>query len=80
MLLLWGVLTVQIISRGVVGRAEETSTYSWSRFCTVNCPPASGSSFQILGASKAKLWPKCLTYRPISGMDHMYIYIYIYKI
>ena len=29
--------TVQVISRWVVGRAEETSTYSWSRFCTVNC-------------------------------------------
>ena len=28
--------TVQVISRGVVGRAEETSTYSWSRFCTVH--------------------------------------------
>ena len=27
--------TVQVISRWVVGRAEETSTYSWSRFCTV---------------------------------------------
>ena len=29
--------TVQVISRRVVGRAEKTSTYSWSRFCTVNC-------------------------------------------
>ena len=29
--------TVQVISRRVVGRAEGTSTYSWSRFCTVNC-------------------------------------------
>ena len=29
--------TVQVISGRVVGRAEETSTYSWSRFCTVNC-------------------------------------------
>ena len=29
--------TVQVISRRVVGRAEETSTYSWSRLCTVNC-------------------------------------------
>ena len=25
--------TVQVISRRIVGRAEETSTYSWSRFC-----------------------------------------------
>ena len=29
--------TVQVISRRVVLWAEETSTYSWSRFCTVNC-------------------------------------------
>ena len=29
--------TVQVISRRVVGRAEETSTYSLSGFCTVNC-------------------------------------------
>ena len=29
--------TVQVISRGVVGRAEETSTYSSLGFCTVNC-------------------------------------------
>ena len=29
--------TVQVISRWVVGRTEETSTYSSSGFCTVNC-------------------------------------------
>ena len=29
--------TVQVISQQAVERAEETSTYSWSRFCTVNC-------------------------------------------
>ena len=29
--------TVQVISRRVVGRAEETSTYNLSGFCTVNC-------------------------------------------
>ena len=29
--------TVQVISRRVVLWAEETSTYSWSRFCTANC-------------------------------------------
>ena len=28
---------VQVISRWVVLWAEETSTYSWSMFCTVNC-------------------------------------------
>ena len=38
--------TVQVISRQVVGRAEETSTYSWSRFCTVNCRPTE-SNYQL---------------------------------
>ena len=38
--------TVQVISRQVVGRAEETSTYSWSRFCTVNCQPTA-SNYQL---------------------------------
>ena len=38
--------TVQVISRRVVGRAEETSTYSWSRFCTVNCQPTA-SNYQL---------------------------------
>ena len=38
--------TVQVISRQVVGRAEETNTYSGSRFCTVNCQPAA-SNYQL---------------------------------
>ena len=38
--------TVQVISRRVVGRAEETSTYSWLRFCTVNCKPTA-SNYQL---------------------------------
>ena len=38
--------TVQVISGQVVGRAEETSTYSWSRFCTVNCRPTA-SNYQL---------------------------------
>ena len=29
--------TVQVISRQIVGRAEETSIYSSLGFCTVNC-------------------------------------------
>ena len=37
--------TVQVKSKGVVGRAEETSTYSCSRFCTVNC--RSTASYQL---------------------------------
>ena len=32
--------------RGVAGRAEETSTYSWSGFCTVNCRPTE-SNYQL---------------------------------
>ena len=38
--------TVQVISRRVVGRAEETSTYSSLGFCTVNCRPMA-SSYQF---------------------------------
>ena len=38
--------TVQVISRRVVGRAEETSTYSSSGFCTVNCRPTA-SIYQL---------------------------------
>ena len=36
--------TVQVISRRVVGRAEETSTYSSLGFCTVNCQ---ASNYQL---------------------------------
>ena len=42
-LFIWGFTsffnTVQVISQWVVLWAEETSTCSWSRFCTVNCWP-----------------------------------------
>ena len=38
--------TVQVISRRVVGRAEETSTYSSLGFCTVNCRPTA-SNYQL---------------------------------
>ena len=38
--------TVQVISRWVVGSAEETSTYSLSGFCTVNCRPTA-SNYQL---------------------------------
>ena len=38
--------TIQVISRRVVGRAEETSAYSWSRFCTVNCR-LTASNYQL---------------------------------
>ena len=38
--------TVQVISRWVVGRAEETSTYSSLGFCTANCRPTA-SNYQL---------------------------------
>ena len=38
--------TVQVISGRVVGRAEETSTYSSLGFCTVNCRPTA-SNYQL---------------------------------
>ena len=38
--------TVQVISRWVVGKAEETSAYSSSGFCTVNCRPTA-SNYQL---------------------------------
>ena len=38
--------TVKVISRRVVGRAEETSTYSSSGICTVNCQPTA-SNYQL---------------------------------
>ena len=38
--------TVQVISRQVVGRAEETSTFSLSGFCTVNYRPTA-SNYQL---------------------------------
>ena len=38
--------TVRVISRWVVRTAEETSKYSWSRFCTVNCRPTA-TNYQL---------------------------------
>ena len=38
--------TVQVISRRVVGKAEETSIYSLSGLCTVNCRPTA-SNYQL---------------------------------
>ena len=49
-LFIWGFYvafnTVQVISRRVVERAEETSTYSSLGFCTVNCRPMA-SNYQL---------------------------------
>ena len=49
-LFIWGFYvafnTVQVISRRVVGRAEETSTYSSLGFCTVNYRPTA-SNYQL---------------------------------
>ena len=38
--------TIQVMSRRVVGMAEETSTYSSSGFCPVNCRPTA-SNYQF---------------------------------
>ena len=38
--------TVQVISRWAVRMAEETSTHSWSRFCTLNYRPTV-SNYQL---------------------------------
>ena len=38
--------TLQVISWQAVGMEEETSTYSWSRLCTVNCRPMA-SNYQL---------------------------------
>ena len=38
---------VQVISQRVVGRAEETSTYSSLGFCTVNCRPTELPAFPL---------------------------------
>ena len=43
-LYIWGFnvafITVQVISQRVVLWEEETSIYTWSRFCPVNCRPS----------------------------------------
>ena len=44
--------TVQVISRRVVGRAEETSTYSSLGCCTVNCRPTV-SNYQLSHLGRA---------------------------
>ena len=35
-----------VILRWVIGRADKTSTYSWSKFYTVNCLPTA-STYQL---------------------------------
>ena len=47
--------TVQVISRRVVGRAEETSTYSSLGFCTVNCRPTA-SNYQLSHMRPCREW------------------------
>ena len=50
--------TLQVISQWVVGRAEETSSYSWSSFCTVNCQPMASNypdSMLTLGQCRANV-------------------------
>ena len=47
--------TVQVISRWVVGRAEETSSYSSLGFCTVNCRPTA-SNYQLSHLRPCRGW------------------------
>ena len=47
--------TVQVISRRVVERAEETSTHSSLGFCTVNCWPTA-SNFQLSHLRLCREW------------------------
>ena len=50
--------TVQVIShRVIVLWAEETSTYSWSRFCTANCRP-SVSNYHL--SHRPQKWEVCV--------------------
>ena len=44
-LFIWGFTSLLTLNRSV-GRADETSTYSWSRFCTINCRPTA-SNYQL---------------------------------
>ena len=50
-------ITVQVISQWVVGRAEETSTNSWLRFCTVNWLPTA-NTFPLEVGSGTEHWPQ----------------------
>ena len=80
--------TVQVISRQVVGRAEETSTYSSLGFCTVNCQPTAsnyqlshlrpcqGSNPGLRGGRRECYHPA--TMAPLKHVEDRYIYIYIY--
>ena len=58
--------TVQVISGGAVLWAEETNTYSWPRFCTVNCT-----------VTTAILWPLHDNKSNISVIKHIHLFIYL---
>ena len=78
--------TVQVISRRVVGRAEETSTYSSLGFCIVNCRPTASNyqlshlrpcgdrtpASEVGGESVTTLppWPHIKTYNPHAWLFH----------
>ena len=63
--------TKQVISRQVVGSAEETSTYSWSMFCTVNCRPMA-SNYQLSRPQRweARVLPLC-HHGPLSELSKL---------
>ena len=57
--------TVQVISRRVVGRAEETSTYSSLGFCTVNCRPTASNYQLSIGGRRTFVNPSTRKGRPV---------------
>ena len=57
-------ITVQVISQQVVLWGEETSAYSWSRICTVNCRPSVISNYNFLTEG--------LGFKPISEVGGKY--------
>ena len=59
-LFIWGFTsllnTVQVISQRVVGRAEETSTYSPSGFCSVNSRPTASNYTGGIDLGRSSIW------------------------
>ena len=73
--------TVQVISRRVVGRAEETSTYSSLGLCTVNCRPTA-NNYQLSRLRLSRGWNpglrggKCpLQISRLFSVTRMYVHI-----
>ena len=67
--------TVQVISRRVVGRAEETSTYSSLGFCTVNCRPTASNYHHSHVRPYRELNPLCHR-GPLEDIIKLYSYFF----